>query len=193
MTTQYDYYEVTGKINGELEVLFGSYEKPDCEAELDAEKATYKADGYTYLKITKRLVDEKPDEEVYENLIEGLSKEDAYDKLAELGYKYKEATKYYKANNSNVRGAKTGGYGDVLKYLEEAPRTEDDLYTFILENGTGNEARWVTARNAIRLLTISIYKKAGLDFTEIKAGDALKASVKTKGLSKAQLAALASK
>ena len=63
MTTKY--FEVVGSINGETEVLYGSFERNDCVYELDCERETWKADGYKKLKIVSRLTEETPDPEVY--------------------------------------------------------------------------------------------------------------------------------
>ena len=59
------YYELTGKIDGEIEVLFGSFDRSDVVYEKEAEKATLKEQGYKGLKIVSRLVEESPDPEVY--------------------------------------------------------------------------------------------------------------------------------
>jgi len=53
-----NYYEITGKINGETEVLFGSFDKSDCTYELDIERDSLRGDGYKCLKITCRKLDD---------------------------------------------------------------------------------------------------------------------------------------
>lgn len=64
------YYEVTATIEGTVEVLYGSYLRQDCKDEIDAEKESWKADGYKAIKITSRECTDEIDEEVYEdNLI----------------------------------------------------------------------------------------------------------------------------
>ena len=59
------YYEIKGKIDGEIEILFGSFVKSDCTYELDAERDGWKEQGYTALKISTRATADDPDMEVY--------------------------------------------------------------------------------------------------------------------------------
>ena len=59
------YYELIGTIDGESEILFGSFDREDCAYEQDAERDTWKADGYKGIKIVSREVAEEPDPEVY--------------------------------------------------------------------------------------------------------------------------------
>ena len=66
MTT---YYEITAKIDGNIEVLFGSFVKSDCTYELDAEKSSWKDQGYKAIKITSRETEDTPDPEVYDELV----------------------------------------------------------------------------------------------------------------------------
>ena len=61
----YKYYEVKGMIDGKYEVLYGSYDKSDCDYELDAEKEYWREDGYKGLCVSLRLTDEAPDPTVY--------------------------------------------------------------------------------------------------------------------------------
>ena len=63
------YYEVTAMIDGEKEVLYGSYQKADCVYEKEAEKEGWKDQGYKKIKIEVRDVSETPDEEIYDNEI----------------------------------------------------------------------------------------------------------------------------
>jgi len=59
------YYEIKAYIDGQEEVLFGSFEKSDCTYELEAEKDGWKAEGFKSIKITSRKTEEEPDTEVY--------------------------------------------------------------------------------------------------------------------------------
>lgn len=59
------YYEIKGNLDGKTHVLFGSYDREDCETELDCLRDEYKGDGYTRLRITSRSTDEQPDPEIY--------------------------------------------------------------------------------------------------------------------------------
>ena len=63
------YYEVIGFIDGEPELLFGSFIRQDCIDELDAERDAWKADGYKRLKIVSRQTTDLPDSEVYKGEI----------------------------------------------------------------------------------------------------------------------------
>lgn len=59
------YYEITGEIDGETEVLFGSFDKSEVDYELKAERDGWKDQGYKKLTKTSREVNETPDPEVY--------------------------------------------------------------------------------------------------------------------------------
>ena len=59
------YYEVVATIDGEFEVLYGSFDKSDCEYEIEAEKESWLADGYRGIKIKSRQTTDKPDPEIY--------------------------------------------------------------------------------------------------------------------------------
>jgi len=63
------YFEVKAEIDGEVEILFGSYDKQDCIYEKEAERDSWKEQGYKKIKIVSRQVEEKPDKEVYPDLI----------------------------------------------------------------------------------------------------------------------------
>ena len=89
----------------------------------------------------------------------------------------KEATELLKEAGFTT-GTKGGGLTDTMRFLEEAPRTEDELYRYILENGTKNEARWIAQRNSIRLLAVSIYEKYNEKLIEVAASKEIKDAVK---------------
>lgn len=59
------YYVVVGTIDGNEEVLYGSYDKSDTVYEKEAEKESWKSDGYTKIKIKTIQKEEAPDPEVY--------------------------------------------------------------------------------------------------------------------------------
>ena len=63
------YFEVTAIFDGVKEVLFGSFERSDCKYEVEAEKDSWKSDGYKKIKIESREVEETLDEVVYEDAI----------------------------------------------------------------------------------------------------------------------------
>lgn len=64
-TTMFKYYEVIATIDGEDEVLFGSYDKSDCVYEKQAESPSLREEGYRRIRILQRLVSTSPDPEVY--------------------------------------------------------------------------------------------------------------------------------
>ena len=59
------YYEIHGNIDGETELLFGSFSNGDCIYELQAEKDSWTDQGYSNLVIRSRQTDESPDPVVY--------------------------------------------------------------------------------------------------------------------------------
>ena len=59
------YYEIIATFEGEKEVLFGSFVKADCTNELQAERDSWKSDGYKGIKIVSKQVEDEPDKEVY--------------------------------------------------------------------------------------------------------------------------------
>lgn len=61
------YYEIKAKYEGETEILFGSFSKDDCTYELEAERDSWKGEGYKAIKIVSRETTETPDPEVYKN------------------------------------------------------------------------------------------------------------------------------
>lgn len=69
------YYNITAVIEGETETLFGSYDKSDCTYELEAERDSWKGEGYRKFKIETVEVEEKPDSEVYGDDIDPVTGE----------------------------------------------------------------------------------------------------------------------
>ena len=60
------YYEVRAvNTKGDTEILFGSFDKSDCTYEVQAEKHTWKSEGYKQIKVVSRSTEEEPDPEVY--------------------------------------------------------------------------------------------------------------------------------
>ena len=58
----YKYYEVIANCNT---VLYGSYDQAEAKFELEAERNTYKEDGYKGVKLRWKAVDEAPDVGIY--------------------------------------------------------------------------------------------------------------------------------
>ena len=65
MQVFHKYYEVVGTMDTQVEVLFGSFDRSDCAYEVQAERDSYKAEGYKHIKITSRMTTETPDPTVY--------------------------------------------------------------------------------------------------------------------------------
>jgi hypothetical protein len=61
------YYEITGKIDGQIEVLYGSFVRSDCVDELDSERDSWKDEGYKAIKVASRETTDQPDMAVYTN------------------------------------------------------------------------------------------------------------------------------
>lgn len=59
------YYEIQGKIDGDTEVLYGSFSRSDALYELDAERGSWIDQGYSALRVIPRETDESPDPVVY--------------------------------------------------------------------------------------------------------------------------------
>lgn len=70
MPKTHTYYEVKA-INEarEKEILFGSYDREDCEDEIEAERDNWKEQGYRKIHIKPRKTIEAPDPEVYSELM----------------------------------------------------------------------------------------------------------------------------
>ena len=64
------YYEVKASFEGEIEQLFGSFVREDCESEIDCERDSWKDQGYKTIRIVSRETEDKPDPEVYKDDIE---------------------------------------------------------------------------------------------------------------------------
>ena len=65
----YTYYEVFATRKSDWatdsEVMFGSYDRTDCTAEIDAERDAWKDEGYSKIRIQSRETEEAPDPEIY--------------------------------------------------------------------------------------------------------------------------------
>ena len=87
-------------------------------------------------------------------VIDGLTKEQAFNSLFQSGIEYKEVQKIWKEKGATaIRG---GVFQAGLDWLAAEPRTQNDLADYILEFGTANEARWFGQRDAIRKLSIQV-------------------------------------
>jgi hypothetical protein len=63
------YFDVIGFIDDVSESLYGSFDRLDCKYELEAEKTSWKDQGYKGIQIVSRETSDKPDPTVYENLV----------------------------------------------------------------------------------------------------------------------------
>ena len=59
------YYEVIGTIDNRPETLYGSFDRSDCVYELEAERDSWRAEGYKGLFIGSSATTETPDPEIY--------------------------------------------------------------------------------------------------------------------------------
>jgi hypothetical protein len=59
------YYELTAIIDGETEVLFGSFNKNDCFYEHKAEAYSLRDEGYRNFKVVSRETTDAPDPTIY--------------------------------------------------------------------------------------------------------------------------------
>ena len=60
----FKYYQVTAKIDGQNDVLYGSYNRDDCKDEINAEKESWKNEGYKSI-ITTTTTTNVPDMSIY--------------------------------------------------------------------------------------------------------------------------------
>jgi hypothetical protein len=61
----YTYYKVQGTIDGQVEQLFGSYVKGHCTYELEAERDSWKDEGYKAIKIVSVKIEDAPMKGIY--------------------------------------------------------------------------------------------------------------------------------
>jgi len=87
------YYELIGTIEGDQEVLFGSYIKGEVEEEKECEQTTLRSQGYRGLKVVSREVKETPDSEVY-----GETQMTYFDSAQGITITHKRAIKELKDN-----------------------------------------------------------------------------------------------
>jgi len=64
-----NYHIITAKIDGQIEELFGSFDRTDCKYELEANKESWKDEGYKAIKISTKQVASEPSKEIYTNAI----------------------------------------------------------------------------------------------------------------------------
>ena len=100
------YYEIKGTVDGEEEILFGSFDKSDCTYELESEKEGWKSEGYKKIKIVSREEAAEPDTEVYGEDFVALVKAESegYEVGGELGELYLAMDRANKAMLLATRG-----------------------------------------------------------------------------------------
>jgi hypothetical protein len=90
--------------------------------------------------------------------VEGFDKDTFGDFAFGKGLKLKEIEKAW--SELGAKTTRSGVYENVLRFLQEAPRTQVELADFITgPNSSINEIRWFNARDNIRATTIAIFKK----------------------------------
>lgn len=82
---------------------------------------------------------------------------------------------------NRIASNKKGALGDLLNFLSVEPRTEHELYRYLRDISTGNEASHAIRNNKIRLLTISIFTRIDDGFVDNPASELLKREVIIKG------------
>tara|TARA_R110002051_G_scaffold272533_1_gene333018 strand:+ start:117 stop:434 length:318 start_codon:yes stop_codon:yes gene_type:complete len=63
--TKFKYFKITARLVGEMETLYGSYDKAEAEYELEAMRDSWKDEGYRGIQLKCWFVDEAPDEGIY--------------------------------------------------------------------------------------------------------------------------------
>ena len=63
------YFEVVADFEGETELLFGSFVRSDCVCEIDAEKESWKSEGYKKIRVVSKATNETPDADIYKDEI----------------------------------------------------------------------------------------------------------------------------
>ena len=153
LNTMTKYYEVIATIDGEIDTLFGSFMRADCVGEIDAEKHTWKGEGYKGIKIVSRETTEQPDREVYKddaiikqadiytemqslNLTDELEKETDYFLVDEI-----DGIKYYSPNDEDLGAIIAVSYEHQLAiytgfYEMDDMEVEDSDYAIVFHGGT---------------------------------------------------------
>jgi len=74
LTTEkpFKYYEINAIIDGEIELLYGSYDREQCLYELEAERDQWKDQGYKKIMISYRRTEAAPEPEIYEEIAEPI-------------------------------------------------------------------------------------------------------------------------
>ena len=63
--TEFKYFQITAKLDGATETLYGSYDKAEAEYELEATRDSWKDEGYRGIKLGWKATDEAPDADIY--------------------------------------------------------------------------------------------------------------------------------
>ena len=61
----FKYFEITAKLDGEMETLYGSYDKAEAEYELEAMRDSWKDEGYRGIKLGWKATVIAPDAGIY--------------------------------------------------------------------------------------------------------------------------------
>ena len=62
------YYEILAEHHGTTEIMHGSFDKADCDYELEAEREGWKGEGYCRIRIVARETTHEADSDVYETV-----------------------------------------------------------------------------------------------------------------------------
>ena len=78
----------------------------------------------------------------------------------------KDAETYLKSVGFE-KGKRRGLQNEMYAFLQEAPRTQDELYRWIKENGSENTWRWRKQHDKVRELTVRLHVNlSGVKFEE---------------------------
>jgi len=115
------YYEIKAiNIDGDDEILYGSFSKSEAQYELQAERDSWKADGYKQIAITSRDTDDQPDPEVY------VSDADVELDPAEIQARIDELQAQKVATGGHGRRARLQARIDTLKLELDAITADSD-------------------------------------------------------------------
>jgi hypothetical protein len=120
------YYEIQAKFEGEIEILFGSFDRSDCAYELEAEKESWKDQGYKQIKIVSRQTEESPDPEVYGD--------EAYTKAICKALKNPDITINVSDTSENYFDLENSR--DLAEIIEACEATDSPVVNFILDGGS---------------------------------------------------------
>ncbi len=135
----FKYYEVTATIDGETEVMFGSYDREECLYEVEAERDHWKGQGYKKIKVGSRPVADAPDPEIYEEIAEPILEVGPL--TCRLSKDLTEKTTRGKRNKNCAVWPKKVGKYTTRKQVQTFSFYRDEVEVFSLHAGSTDTAR----------------------------------------------------